>query len=93
MTDEQLLQASTEEIKKLHDSGAGVRVEMSPVEAFQILGLLQLALRHPGVQNDRDSVREAGIRIAKQIEDKFAKYPATAEAMRRGWHAEYDHLA
>ena len=89
MTDEELMADSTAEITALTESGAGVRLEINVVEAYQLTAVLQLALRHPRFA-EHDQVYETTVKIAKFLEGKFAPYPATAEVIRRGWHREYD---
>ncbi len=89
MSEQELTNALIEEVRVLEISGAGIRMDISAGEAFQLVGLLQLALRHPGVGGQ---LHQTAYKLAKFLENKFAPYPATAEVLRRGWHQEFDRI-
>jgi hypothetical protein len=86
---EELLRRLTAELTQLHDSGAGMRVEMHPATAFAVVAMCQLALRHPGTLTNAS--RELVQDFIQMVRGKFAPYaPALAEAIRRGDHPEND---
>jgi hypothetical protein len=54
---------------------------MHPLTVLQLVGLVQLALRHPGISPD---LREAGTRFVSAAHQYFADAPATLDVIRRG---------
>jgi hypothetical protein len=80
---EDLLQEITREITQLHESGAGMRLEIHPATAFAVVAMCQLALRHPGTLTNSSTILvEDFIQYAR---GKFLPFaPAVAEAIRRG---------
>ena len=52
-----------------------------PITVFQLTGLLQLALRHPGVTPE---LRETGTRFLAAVREYFADCPAVLDVVRRG---------
>ena len=84
LPDSELLREFISEITRLENTGAGVPFVFSPSEAFMLLSLLQLALRHPGCVNG--AVGEFGRRLAADIEGRVCICgPAMKEVARRGW--------
>lgn len=78
------------EIKALEKSGAGLPFLFTPVQAFTLLSVLQLALRHPNME-DGSAVAAAFARdLAGNIEERLCVSPALKEIARRGWLREYD---
>ena len=76
-----------EEFKALCEDKQPVILELTKLQAWSLLGQIQLALRHP--QNNGptgDIARE----IALGIQEKVAPSPALAEVARRGWDKRYD---
>jgi hypothetical protein len=55
--------------------------------AFELVGLVQLALRHPGVS---DSLRRAGVTFVEHIRGYFSDCPAALDIIRRGDDREQD---
>lgn len=84
---EELFRVALAEIEALHNSRAGVRLELTPLAAFQLVAGLQVALRHPHVPV---AVAAALRDVAGKVEAKFQPYPATAEIIKRGWHKQFD---
>lgn len=90
MTDEELQKLAAEEIAALEESGAGLPFIFRPSEAYTLLSLLQLALRHPAIQ-DAEEVAAFARRLARNIEERMGKdHPGLMEMARRGWLVEYD---
>jgi len=87
MTDAALVQAGAEEMRAAQDAGVMLPLHLRPSSAFQLLGILQLALRHPGLSG---AVRDFATQLARLIEDQICKTPAMREMARRGWSKEYD---
>jgi hypothetical protein len=82
-----LEEAFTAEMRALVESGAGLPFIFDPLEAFTLLGLLQLALRHPKIDG---FPREFGQGLAHNIEERIGKTPAIREIARRGWQSSED---
>lgn len=86
---EDLLRRLTAEMQHLHDTGAGMRLELHPATAFAVVAMCQLALRHPGTSANAstDLVKD----FIQMVRGKFAPFaPALAEAIRRGNQQQYD---
>lgn len=75
------------DIKDLIDSGAGMPFVFNPGEAFMLLAVLQLALRHPGLDGAAGAFARG---LAENIEQRLCVTPALKEVARRGWDSEYD---
>lgn len=75
------------EIKALEDSGAGMPYVFRPAEAFCLLAILQLALRHPGCNGQTGEFARA---FAENIEKRLCITPALQEVARQGWQPECD---
>jgi hypothetical protein len=71
------------------DNRAPLTLVLRASSAVQLAGLIQLALRHPGVAS-KDHVRLTGITFLEHIRAYFADAPATLEILRRGDDPEYD---
>ena len=79
------------ELKALHESGAGLRLELSPAQAWYVLSIMQLALRHPTFQTDNQQQAAAVRAIAGDIESRLCNgRPAMAEMARLGWDSAFD---
>jgi len=85
MGDPELQQEFLAEIRALEESRAGVPFVFRPSEAFYLLALLQLALRHPGVNRDAPGAGKFGYELARNIESRLCRTPAMAEVARQGW--------
>ena len=57
------------------------RIELSPLEALQLAGLLQLALRHPELTL---ASRATGALVVQMVRTYFAGCPAVLDVLRRG---------
>jgi hypothetical protein len=85
LSESELLEALTAEMRALYEKRAGMRLEIEPSVAFSVVAMCQLGLRHPqaGAGASADLVREF-------IEYTRAKFeplaPAVSEAIRRGKH-------
>jgi hypothetical protein len=89
LTSEELLRRLTAEMVRLHDSGAGMRLDIAPETAFAVVACVQLALRHP----------QANLGHSARLVEQFIEYvrakfephaPAIAEAIRRGNDPVFD---
>jgi hypothetical protein len=87
MDESTLGKAFTEEIRALCESGAGMPFVFDPTEAFALLALLQMVLRHPRIDG---FPREFGLKLAQEIEQRISVTPAIREMARRGWREEHD---
>jgi hypothetical protein len=56
-------------------------IVLRPISALHLAGLLQLALRHPGVV---ESHRRIAVTFIEHVRAYFAEAPATLEVLRRG---------
>jgi hypothetical protein len=54
---------------------------LQPMTVLQLVGLVQLALRHPALSAD---LRDAGQRFVRASQQYFADAPATLDVIRRG---------
>lgn len=91
ITDDELRQQFTAEIVALEEAGAGVPFIFRPHEAFFLLSILQLALRHPQIAQTASLVQTFARELAENIESRIGKGGAAiAEIARRGWEAKYD---
>jgi hypothetical protein len=73
-----LVLAMTVELQHKH---APMEIVCQPVSVFQLTGLLQLALRHPGVTPE---LRTTAERFLAGVREYFADCPAVLEVVRRG---------
>lgn len=73
------------DIKDLIDSGAGMPFVFNPGEAFMLLAVLQLALRHPGLDGAAGSFARE---LAENIQERLCVTPALKEVARLGWEPE-----
>lgn len=66
-----------------------MEMQMRPDTVLQLVGLLQLALRHPGMTTTAGSLGKAAafITAAKAY---FARCPATLEVIERGFDPTHD---
>lgn len=87
--DTELLGAMAAEIRALDAEGDLMMIQVSPLSAVQLAGLLQLALRHDGVEG---SIREAALLFLYDVREYFATCPAVLEVMRRGEDPAHDVL-
>lgn len=80
----------SEEFKAVQGRGVCVVLELTALEGWALLCMVQLALRHP-----LNVGRTAAIArpIAEVLERAVATTPALAEVARRGWHRLYDQKA
>lgn len=60
---------------------------LTPLEAWALLGHVQLACRHP---NNNGITREIAMRIAREFQSMIAREGALAIVAERGWQKEYD---
>lgn len=65
-----------------------VQLELSPLQAFTLIGHLQLALRHPGNVGPSADMAEA---IARMMQDALTWQDATVgAAVEAGWNPCFD---
>lgn len=74
----------------LEDSGAGLPFVFTPTQAFTLLGMLQLVLRHPKVQPGSGPASEFAQGLAEEIIERLCITEAMREVARQGWHQDYD---
>lgn len=90
MTDDELLARAMEEITALEESKAGMPFVFRPSEALMLVSVLQLALRHPNIEN-HGHVADFARRLAQNIEERLGKnHRWIAELIKRGWNPEFD---
>lgn len=90
LSESELLEALTAEMRSLHANRIGMRLEIEPSVAFSVVAMCQLGLRHPqaGAGAGANRVREF-IEYARAKFEPFA--PAVSEAIRRGDDSAHDH--
>jgi hypothetical protein len=82
-----LQQRFVQEILELQESGAGMPFVFTPSEAFTLLAILQLVLRHPRIDGPTGEFARS---LAENIEERLCKTPALKEVARQGWQLEHD---
>jgi hypothetical protein len=89
-TTEETLRAQlmAEEIKSLRGRGP-IHVEVDQLAAFQLIGVLQLAWRHPGLSDElRQTIEEFGRGLQRAYDGP--ETPQLALTIEQGWHREFD---
>jgi hypothetical protein len=81
---EELLKAAAIELREL-DTREPITIRLRPLQAWALLGNLQLALGH---ERNRGATARAGRQIARLLEREVATTPALKEIARRGWKGE-----
>jgi hypothetical protein len=79
MTEEQIAERLAVEI--IEKAPTPMEIVLHPMSAFQLTGLLQLALRHPDVSPE---LRETAERFLAGVREYFADCPAVLDVVRRG---------
>jgi hypothetical protein len=88
LSDEDLQKTLISEMVRLHESGAGMRLELAPEVAYAVVAMCQLGLRHPRAGGV--TAQLAGDFI-QQVRGKFLPHaPAVAESIRRGNDRAFD---
>jgi hypothetical protein len=68
-----------------------LEVHLEPFRAYLLVALLQLALRHPGVQEDASEVMEVGASMARRLQARLGELdPAIAASLEPGWDSKQD---
>ena len=81
-------QLMAEEIKKLRGRGP-IRVDIDQFAAFQLVGVLQLSWRHPGLSDEqRSTIEDFGRQLQRAFDGPDT--PQLALTLEQGWHREYD---
>lgn len=87
---EEMLRAQlmAEEIKRLYRRGS-IRVDVDQFVAFQLVGALQLAWRHPGLSDTQRTTIE---NFGRGLQAAFVgpDTPQLALTLEQGWRPEYD---
>jgi hypothetical protein len=69
-------------IAELKDREAPMTLILRPQTALQLAGLLQLAMRHPGIRGTAHET--TAVLFVEHVRGFFADAPATLEVLRRG---------
>lgn len=75
------------EVKGLQEKGVGLLVRLPFLDAWTVLMLLQLALRHPGLDA---AIVERGEKAARKLQGLLSVTPALAGVAQSGWDPEFD---
>ena len=87
MTPEQIIEKATNEMEKLGDRVL-VEMSLSPVSTMQLIGHLQLVLRHPSLsQSAREFAKRLIDHLAKGVPDDCVGMKTLIEL---GWNKEFD---
>jgi hypothetical protein len=81
---DELLKVGAGELQELSNQEP-ITVELKPLQAWALLGNLQLALTH---EHNKGATARVGRQIAKLLEREIATTPALKEIVRRGWRGE-----
>lgn len=84
MNDHEIVQLLADEIAAKDDV---MELVVRPVSAFQLAGLIQLALRHPHVSPE---IRTTGEHLLGGVRHFFADCPTVLEVIRRGDDPHHD---
>jgi len=89
MNDDELLEQFMREIKQLDQQNMTVRLSLTPTEAMALIGVVQLACRHPEFKG---TTRQAAEQIVDRMQSEFLQYrvPHIIEVINRGWMSEHD---
>jgi len=85
LSNEELEPLFAREFDALCRSGKVVRLRLSAVQAWAVLGMIQLALSHP---KNNGRMAKIARNVAMLLEATVAMTPALAEVARRGWRRE-----
>lgn len=80
--------AFVHELQSLIDQGEEISMRLTTVQAWSLLGAVQLAARHP--ETAESSCIAIAAAIGRVLQDRVATSPAMAEVARRGWIANFD---
>jgi hypothetical protein len=92
--EEKLLSEAGAEILAMLSAGVVARVELAPTSATEIIGVLQLALRHPALETGSGEyggqIRETVVEFIARLTVQIAPDPtsATARMIQRGFSDE-----
>lgn len=81
---EELLKLGAGELRELSNREP-IIMELQPLQAWALLGNLQLALTH---EHNKGATARVGRQIAKLLEREIATTPALKEIVRRGWRGD-----
>jgi hypothetical protein len=73
--------------KELMEREAPLTLVLRPITSIQIAGLLQLAMRHPGISPD---LQRTGQTVLEHVRAFFADCPTVLEVLRRGDDPAHD---
>ena len=79
MTEPEIVAEMARELQAKEPMG----IVLAPPTVIQLTGIIQLAMRHPGLRRDRD-VYAAAERFLGAVREYFADCPATLDVIRRG---------
>jgi hypothetical protein len=82
MSEAELLNGFTREILAMERGGHRISIELSPAQAVQLVGQLQLAQRHPG---NAGHSADIGRWFISEVQRYFKDAPAVLETIRLGW--------
>jgi hypothetical protein len=77
-----------EEMRRLMDGYSSMELGLSPFEWVTVIGLLQLALRHPGLD---DATKRMGLQAGARIQAMVAEASdGIGQMIETGWHERFD---
>ena len=81
-------QLMAKELQLVRGRGA-IHLQLDQLAAFQLVGCLQLAWRHPELS---DSLRTTIWNFGRQLQSAFdgPETPQVALTLEQGWHREFD---
>jgi hypothetical protein len=79
-TEDKIARDMAREIQHKPDA---MELVLQPQSALQLAGVVQLALRHPGIA-DHTASRDAALRFLSGVRQYFADCPTVLEVLRRG---------
>jgi len=87
LTEDQLVALMVEEVRRVTALRGPAIFAVAPIDLFHLVGLVQLAGRHPELEA---SPTEAIARLVDAAREYFADCPTVLEVIRRGEDPEWD---
>lgn len=85
----QLMAEEINAVRRRQGSPVTLRVDIELFDLFRVIGALQLAWRHPGLDEEQRAAIEG---FARQLTQSFEgpDTPQLALTLQQGWQREYD---
>ncbi len=85
--DDSIWEEFSRDFDDLANDDQKIQIEISKIEAFTLVGQLQLALRHSANVGPGSEIAK---QFALKLQAAVANTPVLHEVISRGWHKEFD---